>query len=266
MVAGPQKRTRLMNEKEKKITAYHEGGHALVAAALQQHRPGAQGDDSASRARSRLHDGAAHRGQVLDHAQRDARPARLHAWAAAPQRRSIFHDPTTGASNDIEKATKLARAMVMQYGMSDKVGAVRLGQGEGEVFLGRDMGHKRDYSEQMAEVIDAEVRAFLETAHQEAYEILSENLDVLDHLVVELLDRETLDQNEVAEVFSDIRKRDYREVWLSSTDRPVSDRGPVRSRKELSGGRQPRVRIRSRQSRPRPTGAWVAGGRSHRTV
>jgi cell division protease FtsH len=146
----------------------------------------------------------------------------------------VFHDPTTGASNDIEKATQLARAMVMQYGMSDKVGAVRLGEGEGEIFLGRDMGHKRDYSEQMAEVIDGEVRTFLETAHQEAYEILSENRDVLDRLVVELLDRETLDQKEVAEIFSDIRKRDYREIWLSSTDRPVSDRGPVRSRKELA--------------------------------
>jgi cell division protease FtsH len=147
----------------------------------------------------------------------------------------VFHDPTTGASNDIEKATQLARAMVMQYGMSDRVGAVRLGQGEGEVFLGRDMGHKRDYSEQMAETIDAEVRTFLETAHQEAYEILNENRDVLDRLVVELLDRETLDQDEVAEVFSDLRKRDTREVWLSSADRPVSDRGPVRSRRELTG-------------------------------
>ena len=70
---------------------------------------------------------------------------------------------------------------------------MRLGEGEGEIFLGRDMGHKRDYSEQMAEVIDGEVRTFLETAHQEAYEILSENRDVLDRLVVELLDRETLD-------------------------------------------------------------------------
>ena len=97
------------------------------------------------------------------------------------------------------------------------------------------MGHKRDYSEQMAEVIDAEVRTLLETAHQEAFEILSENRDVLDRLVVELLDRETLDQSEVAEVFSDLRKRDYREVWLSSADRPVSDRGPVRSRRELAG-------------------------------
>jgi cell division protease FtsH len=148
----------------------------------------------------------------------------------------VFHDPTTGASNDIEKATQLARAMVMQYGMSDKVGAVRLGQGEGEVFLGRDMGHQRDYSEQMAEVIDAEVRTFIEAAHQEAYEILADNRDVLDRLVVELLDRETLDQQEVAEVFSGLRKREHRPVWLSSDDRPVSDRGPVLSRKEMSNG------------------------------
>jgi cell division protease FtsH len=118
--------------------------------------------------------------------------------------------------------------------MSDKVGAVRLGQGEGEVFLGRDMGHQRDYSEQMAEVIDAEVRAMIETAHQEAYEILRENRDVLDTLVVELLDRETLDQSEVAEIFEPLRKRQHRPVWLSSSERPVSDRGPVSSRKELS--------------------------------
>jgi cell division protease FtsH len=147
----------------------------------------------------------------------------------------VFHDPTTGASNDIEKATQLARAMVMQYGMSEKVGAVRLGQGEGEVFLGRDMGHQRDYSENVADVVDAEVRLLIESGHQEAYEILSENRDVLDRLVIELLDRETLDRSEVEEVFSDIRKRQRRPVWLSSNERPVSERGPVLSRKELEG-------------------------------
>jgi cell division protease FtsH len=171
----------------------------------------------------------------------------------------VFHDPTTGASNDIEKATQLARAMVTQYGMSDKVGAVRLGQGEGEVFLGRDMGHQRDYSEQMAEVIDAEVRTFLETAHQEAYEILSDNRDVLDELVVELLDRETLDQKEVAEIFSDLRKRRTRDVWLSSTERPVSDRGPVRSRKELAGEN-------GHGSTPSPNGAASGSAPAEETV
>jgi cell division protease FtsH len=234
VVAGPQKRTRLMNETEKKITAYHEGGHALVAAALNNTDPvhkvtilprgRALGYTMVLPTEDKY---STTRNEMLD------KLAYMLGGRAAEE--MVFHDPTTGASNDIEKATQLARAMVMQYGMSDKVGSVRLGQGEGEVFLGRDMGHQRDYSEQMAEVIDAEVRAFLEGAHQEAYEILSENRDVLDRLVVELLDRETLDQHEVAEVFRDIRKREHRPVWLSSSERPVSERGPVRSRKEVEG-------------------------------
>jgi cell division protease FtsH len=233
VVAGPQKRTRLMNEKEKKITAYHEGGHALVAAALNNTDPvhkitilprgRALGYTMVLPTQDKY---STTRNEMLD------KLAYMLGGRAAEE--MVFHDPTTGASNDIEKATQLARAMVMQYGMSDKVGAVRLGQGEGEVFLGRDMGHQRDYSEQMAEVIDAEVRAMIETAHQEAYEILRENRDVLDTLVVELLDRETLDQSEVAEIFEPLRKRQHRPVWLSSSERPVSDRGPVSSRKELS--------------------------------
>jgi cell division protease FtsH len=234
VVAGPQKRTRLMNENEKKITAYHEGGHALVAAALNNTDPvhkvtilprgRALGYTMVLPTEDKY---STTRNEMLD------KLAYMLGGRAAEE--MVFHDPTTGASNDIEKATQLARAMVMQYGMSEKVGAVRLGQGEGEVFLGRDMGHQRDYSEQMAEVIDAEVRVFIETAHQEAYEILSANRDVLDRLVVELLDRETLDQKEVAEVFRDIRKQERRPVWLSSSERPVSDRGPVASRKEVEG-------------------------------
>ena len=234
VVAGPQKRTRLMNEQEKKITAYHEGGHALVAASLNNTDPvhkitilprgRALGYTMVLPIEDKY---STTRNEMLD------KLAYMLGGRAAEE--MVFHDPTTGASNDIEKATQLARAMVMQYGMSDKVGAVRLGQGEGEVFLGRDMGHQRDYSEQMAEVVDAEVRAMIETAHQEAYEILHENRDVLDTLVVELLDRETLDQHEVAEIFEPLRKRQHRPVWLSSSERPVSDRGPVQSRKEVSG-------------------------------
>ena len=235
VVAGPQKRTRLMNEQEKKITAYHEGGHALVAAALNNTDPvhkvtilprgRALGYTMVLPTEDKY---STTRNEMLD------KLAYMLGGRAAEE--MVFHDPTTGASNDIEKATQLARAMVMQYGMSDKIGAVRLGQGEGEVFLGRDMGHQRDYSEQMAEVIDAEVRALIETAHQEAYEILRENRDVLDTLVVELLDRETLDKNEVEEVFEPLRKRHHRPIWLSSSERPVSERGPVRSRKESSNG------------------------------
>ena len=95
----------------------------------------------------------------------------------------VFHDPTTGASNDIEKATGLARRMVTQFGMSERIGAIKLGQSQGEVFLGRDMGHQRDYSEEVAGIVDEEVRRFIENAHDEAWEILVENRAVLDRLV-----------------------------------------------------------------------------------
>jgi cell division protease FtsH len=148
----------------------------------------------------------------------------------------VFHDPTTGAANDIEKATAVARAMVMQYGMSEKIGAIRLGQEQGEVFLGRDMGHIRDYSEGIAEIVDEEVRRLIETAHDEAWEILVENREVLDNLVIELLERETLDKEAVAEVFTSIHKRARRDVWLSSDRRPVSDRPPVPSPPHSANG------------------------------
>jgi cell division protease FtsH len=101
----------------------------------------------------------------------------------------VFHDPTTGRSNDIEKATGTARAMVTQYGMSERLGAVKFGEGSGEVFMGKDMGHGRDYSEEIAAQVDAEVRALVENAHHEAWEILVEYRDVLDDMVLKLLDK-----------------------------------------------------------------------------
>jgi cell division protease FtsH len=226
VVAGPQKHSRLMNEKEKKITAYHEGGHALVAAAL-HHTDPVHKVTILPRGRALgytmvLPDEDKYsvtRNEMLDQL------AYMLGGRAAEE--MVFHDPTTGASNDIEKATALARSMVMQYGMSEKVGAIRLGQQQSEVFLGRDMGHLRDFSEGIAEVVDQEVRKLIEQAHQEAYDILIDNRDVLDQLVVELLERETLDKAEVARVFEPLRKLTPRPVWLSSMDRPVSDRGPV---------------------------------------
>ncbi|MDH4352941.1 MAG: ATP-dependent metallopeptidase FtsH/Yme1/Tma family protein, partial [Actinomycetota bacterium] len=226
VVAGPQKHSRLMNEKEKKITAYHEGGHALVAAAL-HHTDPVHKVTILPRGRALgytmvLPDEDKYsvtRNEMLDQL------AYMLGGRAAEE--MVFHDPTTGASNDIEKATALARSMVMQYGMSEKVGAIRLGQQQSEVFLGRDMGHLRDFSEGIAEVVDQEVRKLIEQAHQEAYDILADNRDVLDQLVVELLERETLDKEEVARVFEPLRKLAPRPVWLSSMDRPVSDRGPV---------------------------------------
>ena len=101
----------------------------------------------------------------------------------------VFHDPTTGASNDIEKATALARAMVTQYGMTERLGAIQLGKDNSEPFLGRDMGHSRNYSEDIAAIVDEETKKFLATAHQEAFDILVENRDVLDALVLALLEQ-----------------------------------------------------------------------------
>jgi len=226
VIAGPQKRSRLMKDKEKKITAYHEGGHALVAAALRYTDPvtkvtilprgRALGYTMVMPAEDKY---STTRNELLDQL--------AYAMGGRVAEEVVFHDPTTGASNDIEKATSVARKMVTQFGMSEVVGAVRLGQADGEVFLGRDVGHQRDYSEQVAATVDAEVRALIDAAHDEAWAILVEYRDVLDALVLELLEKETLNQAEIAEIFTPVVKREPRPVWLSSSERPVSDRPPV---------------------------------------
>lgn len=226
VIAGPQRRTRLMNEKEKLITAYHEGGHALVAAAL----PGSDPVHKITilpRGRALgytmvLPDQDKYsqtRGEMLD------KLAYMLGGRAAEE--MVFHDPTTGAGNDIEKATNLARAMVTQYGMTERLGAVKLGESQGEPFLGRDMGHARNYSESVAAIVDEEVKKLLTTAHQEAFDILEENRDVLDSLVVALMEKETLDKAEVAEVFTALRRRDRRPAWTGSDSRRPSAIPPV---------------------------------------
>jgi cell division protease FtsH len=139
----------------------------------------------------------------------------------------VFHDPTTGAGNDIEKATAVARAMVTQYGMTDRLGAIKLGESNGEPFLGRDFGHTKNYSEDVAAIIDEETKKLLANAHQEAFDILEENRDVLDALVLELMDKETLDKAEVATVFEALRRRPSRPAWTGSPDRKASQIPPV---------------------------------------
>ncbi|MGN6612264.1 MAG: ATP-dependent zinc metalloprotease FtsH [Angustibacter sp.] len=252
VVAGPQKRSRMMNEKEKKITAYHEGGHALVAAALNNTDPvtkitilprgRALGytmvlpvDDKYSTTRNELLDQLA------------------YALGGRVAEELVFHDPTTGASNDIEKATGLARRMVMQFGMSERIGAIKLGNESGEVFLGRDMGHGRDYSEEVAGIVDEEVRRLIEAAHDEAWQILVDNRDVLDELVLQLFDKETLGGDELLEIFKNIRKAPERPVWLSSERRPISELPPVLTPAEraASNGHQPQ------EERERPPAAVV---------
>jgi len=243
VMAGPQKRTRLMNEHERLVTAYHEGGHALVAAALPQSDPvhkvtilprgRALGytmvlpdEDKYSQTRAELLDKLAY----------------MLGGRAAEE--LVFHDPTTGAGNDIEKATNLARAMVTQYGMTERLGAVRLGEDQGQPFLGRDLGHSRNYSEAVAGIIDEEINHLISSAHQEAFDILEENRDVLDHLVTELLEKETLDKAQVAAIFEPLRRRDPRPAWTGSHTRQPSTRPPVEHVDPIGlNGQQPGVVI-----------------------
>ena len=245
VVAGPQKRTRIMSAREKKITAYHEGGHAVVASAMRNTDPvtkitilprgRALGytmvmplDDKYSTTRN----------EILDQL--------AFALGGRVAEEMIFHDPTTGAGNDIEKATTLARRMVTQFGMSERIGAIKLGQEQGEVFLGRDIGHQRDYSESVAGVVDEEIRRLIEAAHDEAWHALNDNRDVLDQLVLELLEKETLGKAQLAEIFVNVVKRPARPVWLSSDRRHVSDQPPVMTpaeRAALSNGSKPQDTI-----------------------
>jgi cell division protease FtsH len=238
VIAGPQRRTRLMSEKEKLITAYHEGGHALVAAALPGTDPvhkvtilprgRALGytmvlpdEDKYSQTRSELLDKLAY----------------MLGGRAAEE--MVFHDPTTGAGNDIDKATSVARAMVTEYGMTERLGAIKLGDNNAEPFLGRDLGHTRNYSEDVAAVVDQETKTLLANAHQEAFDILVENREVLDSLVTALLDRETLDKAEIAEIFRPLRRRSARPAWTGSPTREPSDIPPVDVPKSASNGHAP---------------------------
>jgi cell division protease FtsH len=226
VIAGPQKRTRVMKDQEKLITAYHEGGHALAAAAMRHTDPVTKitilprGRALGYTMVMPLEDKySVTRNELLDQL--------AYAMGGRVAEEIVFHDPTTGASNDIEKATSIARKMVTEYGMSSDIGSVKLGQANGEMFLGRDMGHQRDYSERIAERVDAEVRALIEKAHDEAWEVINDNRAVLDRLAAALLEHETLDHNQIAEIFADVKKLPERPQWLSSDKRPISDLPPI---------------------------------------
>ena len=226
VMAGPQKRTRLMNDKERLITAYHEGGHALVAASLPNTDPVAK-ITILPRGRALGYTMVLPTEDKYSTSRNEMLDQLAYALGGRVAEELVFHDPTSGAANDIEKATGLARKMVTQFGMSEEIGAIKLGSASGEVFLGRDMGHERDYSESVAATVDREVRRLIEAAHDEAWEVLVEHRPILDRLVKELLDKETLNAEQIAAVFGDVVKRQSRPVWLSSDRRAVSDLPPV---------------------------------------
>jgi cell division protease FtsH len=210
VIAGPERKSKVMSEEEKKVTAYHEAGHALVGYALPHSDP-------------------IHKVTIIPRGRAGGYTRSLPTEDRSYHRRSemvdrlamglggrtaeeiIFNDPSTGAGNDIEVATQLARQMVMVYGMSDKLGPMAYGRPGGEVFLGRDYNRQQDYSDEVAAWIDQEVRRLLEAAHEEARLIITTHMEALERLVAVLLEKETVDRDEVADIFYDVPKWEHTE-------------------------------------------------------
>jgi cell division protease FtsH len=217
---GPQRYSKVMSPRERQMTAYHEGGHAIVAAALPHSAPvtkvtilprgRAGGYTMVVPTEDRNYQS---RNELLDRL--------AHAMGGYAVEEGIFHDLTTGPSSDLQQATKIARTMVTQLGMSDRVGQVSFGSSQDEVFVGMQQGQTPAYSPETGRIIDEEIRLLVDAALDEAWDIIRENRDVLDRLVAELLEKETLGENELAAIFADVRKRPERDVWQSSQDRPV---------------------------------------------
>ncbi|MEE9297743.1 MAG: ATP-dependent zinc metalloprotease FtsH [Acidimicrobiia bacterium] len=219
VIAGPERRSRVMSEEEKKITAYHEGGHALVGFALPNADPihkvtiiprgRAGGYTMALPLEDRNY---MRRSEMVD------KLAMMLGGRTAEE--IMFLDPTTGASNDIEQATTLARRMVMEYGMSDRLGPMKYGKPDGEVFLGRDYIRHQDYSDQVASMIDEEVRYLITQAHEEARTILTTHAEALDRIAEALIEQETLDADEVREILHDVPK------WQHAADGSMRIQAP----------------------------------------
>jgi cell division protease FtsH len=225
VIGGPAKKGRLMKDEERLNTAYHESGHALVAASLNHSDPvtkvtilprgRALGYTMVLPIEDRY---SVTRNQLLDQI--------AYAMGGRVAEEIVYGDPTTGASNDFEKATDIARSMVMQYGMSATVGSVSYGRG-GEVFIGRDMAQAKDYSDSTAQSIDKEIRAILDAAHDEAYKAINLNRKVLDAMAKELMEKETLNPDDINRIFKSVKKLPKRSQWLSKKSRPKSKQGPI---------------------------------------
>jgi cell division protease FtsH len=205
VLAGPEKKSRLMSNDEKLIIAYHETGHALVGWALPNADP-IHKVTIIPRGRALGYTQALpeHEKYLSSKAELKDRLAMLMGGRVAEE--LIFKDPTTGASNDIEKATEIARRMVMEFGMSEKLGPMLFGKGSNEVFLGRDYGRQQDYSDEVASSIDGEVKILLNDAHDIAGKILKKFKKQMDAMVEVLMEKETIDRDDVSRIFKSIKK------------------------------------------------------------
>ncbi len=234
VMAGPERKSRVMNDREKRMIAYHEAGHALVAHVLPNTDP--------------VHKiSVIPRGRALGYTltlpeedkflttreELSDELAMLLGGRVAEE--LIMGDITTGAANDIERATKVARQMVTEYGMSDTIGPLTLGQKQHEVFLGRDFATQPDYSDQVAFEIDNEVRQMIDQAHDEALEILQDRRGKLDEIAAALIERETIDKDDVERILADVPKRPQRDASVRGAGLAVSRRA-VRAQRDQGPG------------------------------
>ncbi|MDT5167951.1 MAG: cell division protease FtsH, partial [Mycobacterium sp.] len=233
VVGGPRRKSRIISEQEKKITAYHEAGHTLAGWAM----PGVDPVYKVTilaRGNTGGHALAVPEDDKGLHTRSELIARLVMALGGRAAEELVFHEPTTGAVSDIQQATKIARAMVTEFGMSSKLGAVKYGTEHGDPFLGRTMGNQADYSHEVARDIDDEVRKLIEAAHTEAWEILTEYRDVLDIVAGELLEKETLHRAELEAIFGDVEKRPRLTLFDDFGGRIPSDKPPIKTPGELA--------------------------------
>ena len=250
VIAGPEKKTRVMSEKERLITAYHEMGHAIVGHVLENTDP--------------VHKvSIISRGQALGYTislpsedkflttRAELADTMAMTLGGRAAEEIVFSEITTGASNDLEKVTETAKQMVMRFGMSERLGPRVFGHNRGQPFLGREFSSEPDYSDEIAREIDDEIRRVVEEAHQSAKDILSQRRDRLETLSKLLLERETIDAKEFVQL---IDGASAEEVFGSSDDEEEQPTAPADSAEaEKGSGREgPRP-----MPRPRP---GFAGG------
>ncbi|HEX6567943.1 MAG TPA: ATP-dependent zinc metalloprotease FtsH [Acidimicrobiales bacterium] len=219
VLAGPERKTRVMSDHEKRIIAYHEGGHTLVGHVLEGTDP-IHKVSIVSRGRALGWTLALPTEDKYLKTRAELVDTMTMLLGGRTAEELVFGDPTTGASDDIERCTEIARAMVTTYGMSDRLGPQRLGTQSGEVFLGKDYGHEATYSDEVAGLIDDEVRRLVDHAHDRARFILTTHRATLDRLASSLIERETLDDAELADVFGDIDKGAGIDLPLDELERP----------------------------------------------
>jgi cell division protease FtsH len=196
VMMGTERRSLVISPEEKRITAYHEGGHALLAKLT----PGSDPVHKVTIIPRGRALGLTHY-LPIDERHTHSRPyletVLLHLMGGRVAEKLVFNQLTTGAGNDLERATELARKMVCEWGMSDRLGPLTFGKKEEEIFLGREIARHRDYSEKTAQMIDDEVRQIVETAEAKATKLLSDSVDKLHLLAKALLERESLDGEEI---------------------------------------------------------------------